>query len=118
MSTLSHTTGERERSAVGQNKGSSTVPSSELETTDVDSGDTDEEKGTIDIATDDDEGEYPQGLALTFIVLALGLSIFLVALDMVRLQVAPRCHTATDIYRLSLRPQFLRSQTSSTAYQK
>jgi hypothetical protein len=32
---------------------------------------------------DDDDDDYPKGLPLFFIVLALGMSVFLVALDMV-----------------------------------
>lgn len=47
---------------------------------------TDEEKATIDnVSAVDGDGEYPSGMALLFIVLALGMSMFLVALDMVSL---------------------------------
>jgi len=47
---------------------------------------TDEEKATIDnVLADGGDDEYPSGMGLLFIVLALGMSMFLVALDMVSL---------------------------------
>ena len=63
-------------------------------------GDTDEEKGTIapelkeDTApnADDEEGEYPKGIKLTVIIIALCLSIFLMALDFV--SPPPLCRSA------------------------
>lgn len=45
------------------------------------------EKSTAEEADPDDEDEYPHGLPLFFIVVALGMSIFLVALDMVWLTI-------------------------------
>ncbi|OAA56295.1 efflux pump antibiotic resistance protein [Niveomyces insectorum RCEF 264] len=58
----------------------------DLEKTTAQQGDTDEEKGTtavpsIDDAATDDPDEYPKGMKLGVIVLALALSIFLMSLD-------------------------------------
>ncbi|KAH8881957.1 MFS general substrate transporter [Thozetella sp. PMI_491] len=57
---------------------------SDLEKRDGYNGETDEEKGTAAPTPEpqEDESEYPKGTALVFIVVALCLSIFLVALDM------------------------------------
>lgn len=48
------------------------------------------EKDAAAEADPNDEGQYPHGLRLLCIVVALGMSIFLVALDMVRLTMTQR----------------------------
>lgn len=84
MSTAS-TLRESDPPAAAVKEDNLTVPSTpEPDRTEFTSGgETDEEKGTTDAAVEDD-GEYPGGTALTFIVVALALSMFLVSLDMVR----------------------------------
>ncbi|POR39370.1 Efflux pump antibiotic resistance protein [Tolypocladium paradoxum] len=66
---------------------------SDPEKKDVEGGDASEEPPAADSPVAG-AGEYPQGLTLTFIVVALALSMFLVALDMVSLAASTIIATA------------------------
>lgn len=79
-----------------------------------------EGEGATVAGEDVDEAEYPTGIKMFFIVLALVLSVFLFSLDLVS-------HPLTHLYkpfqkltnpRLSSQPPFLRSQRSSKVLTK
>jgi hypothetical protein len=60
--------------------------------------------------------DYPKGLQFFFILLALILSIFMVALDLVYLPLSSNSKTpANYFYRQSSQPRSQRSQMTSTA---
>jgi hypothetical protein len=78
-----------EQSDLNQSANSTRVPSTfEDEKKTGDASSSDQEKADVEVSSVEDEaakGEYPTGSRLAFIVVALVISMFLVALDMVGL---------------------------------
>ena len=98
------------------------VPTSESSTTIGGNGHETEKAAGGMVAEEDQIGreEYPKGLQFIFILLALILSIFMVALDLVRL--APlsliKRQALNPMYRLSSQRPFPKSRMTFTAFPK
>lgn len=70
------------------------------------------------VQTQEDGTEYPRGVKLSLIVLALCLGVFLMALEYFTRPRLPICLTDRFIEAIRLlQPLFQRSQTNSTAWQ-
>ncbi len=77
------------------------------------------ENGTGGVIAEEDQiglEEYPKGLQFVFILLALILSIFMVALDLVSLAPLFQQTTADPAYRLSSQRLYQRSRMNFTAF--
>lgn len=94
------------------------TPASEADTM-VEKNGNGAENGTGGVIAEEDQiglEEYPKGVQFVFILLALILSIFMVALDLVSLAPLFQQTTADPAYRLSSQRLYQRSRMNFTAF--